>query len=95
MQNYKKYAIPPAQKMIREQVKANNEINEKATRYLTYGFTILMNDGTKKQKLTNIKDKIQKRIDEVTADERDKCIMDLWKELVDGAGIYIEKPVID
>lgn len=93
--DYPFYKSPMAQKVIREQVKANNEINEKATRYLTYGFTVLMNDGTKKQKLTNIKDKIQKRIDEVTADERDKCIMDLWKELVDGAGIYIEKPVIE
>lgn len=93
--DYPLYKSPLARKVVREQVKANNEINEKATRYLTYGFTVLMNDGTKKQKLTNIKDKIQKRIDEITKEDRDKEIMDLWKELIDGAGIYIEKPVID
>ena len=73
-----------------------------STRYLTYGFCVLADDGVKKQKLTNIKEKVRKLLDELDIisekkekEPGDKCIMDCWQELIDGAGIYIEKPVVD
>lgn len=89
------YKSRMAKDIMKEQIKANNQINESGARYLTYGFVILKNDGAGKRKLTNIKGKIQKCLDELTDDKKNRWVMDLWQELVDGAGIYIEKPVIE
>lgn len=84
-----------AQKAIKEQIRCNNKINDLSTRYMTYGFCVLMDDGFGRRKLTNLKDKVQKQMNDVTKAGKEKGIMDLWRELIDGAGIYIEKPLFD
>ena len=93
--DFPRYKSKVAMKYIEEQVLCNNEINEKSTRYITYGFNVLIDCGFGKKKLTNLKDKFQKRMEDVTKDERTEGIMDMWKELVDKAGIYIERPIIN
>ena len=59
------------------------------------GFNILIDYGVKKRQLTNIKDKLNDRLNYISRDDSDIKIMDLWTELVEKAGIYIERPMID
>ncbi len=100
--DFPRYQSVVLQKAIQAQIEDENRIGELSTRYLTYGFCVLADDGVKKQKLTNIKEKVRKLLDELDIisekaekEPGDKGIMDCWRELIDGAGIYIEKPVVD
>jgi hypothetical protein len=93
--DYPHYKSKVMQASVEEQMRCANEINALSTRYFTYGFYILIEDGFGVKKLTNFKDKAQKRIQSITGDMRTGTINDLWKELATGAGIYIEKPKID
>lgn len=98
---FPRYQSVVLQKAIRAQIEDENRIGELSTRYLTYGFCVLADDGVKKQKLTNIKEKVRQLLDELDlvsgkADREpgERGIMDCWQELIDGAGIYIERPVL-
>lgn len=93
--DFPRYKSKIAMQYVDEQVACNNEINEKSTRYLTYGFNVLVDCGFGKKKLTNFKDKLQNRIEDITKDNRTVSVMDLWKELVEKAGVYIERPIIN
>ena len=93
--DYPHYKSKIMQASVEEQMRCSNEINALSARYFTYGFCILIEDGFGSKKLTNFKDKAQKRIQSITGDMRTGTINDLWKELATGAGIYIEKPKID
>lgn len=68
----------------------NNRINELSTRYITFGFCVLIDWGFDVDKLTRFKDKFNERLDYVN--EEDKTVMEFWNKLVDEMGIYIEKP---
>ena len=73
-------------------VEYNNMINGLCSRYITYGFCVLKDDGWKAKKLTNMKDHFNHRL----ADADDNAgIMDYWHDLVNDVGIYIERPTID
>lgn len=89
------YKSAVAQNCIREQVRCNNRINELSTRYILYGMVILMEDGFSKKKLTNFKDKFSDHMDKAEDKCNGKDFMDLWKELVENTGIYIEKPIFE
>lgn len=89
------YKSAVAQNCIREQVRCNNRINELSTRYILYGMVILMEDGFSKKKLTNFKDKFSEHMDKAGDKCNGKDFMDLWKELVENTGIYIEKPIFE
>lgn len=89
------YKSAVAQNCIREQVRCNNRINELSTRYILYGMVILMEDGFGKKKLTNFKDKFSDHMDKAGDKCNGKDFMDLWKELVENTGIYIEKPIFE
>jgi hypothetical protein len=56
---------------------------------------ILMEDGFGKKKLTNFKDKFSDHMDKAGDKCNGKDFMDLWRELVENTGIYIEKPIFD
>lgn len=72
-------------------IECNNTINEMSTRYLLIHFNVLMDLGYGKVRLERNKDYVNARLKTVTVVEGER-IMDLHKELVDGAGIYIEMP---
>ena len=93
--DYPHYKSVVAQKCIREQVRCNNLINELSTRYILYGMVILMEDGFGKKKLTNFKDKFSDHMDNAGDKCNGKDFMDLWRELVENTGIYIEKPIFE
>ena len=93
--DYPHYKSVVAQNCIREQVRCNNLINELSTRYILYGMVILMEDGFGKKKLTNFKDKFSDHMDKAGDKCNGKDFMDLWRELVENTGIYIEKPIFE
>lgn len=93
--DYPHYKSVVAQNCIREQVRCNNLINELSTRYILYGMVILMEDGFCKKKLTNFKDKFSDHMDKAGDKCNGKDFMDLWRELVENTGIYIEKPIFE
>lgn len=93
--DFPRYKSKIAQDCIREQVRCNNRINDLSTRYILYGMVILMEDGFGKKKLTNFKDKFSDRMDKAVDKCNGKDFMDLWKELVENTGIYIEKPIFE
>ena len=93
--DFPKYQSVVLKKFIDNEIKSQNEINELSARYLTYGFSIMIDYGVKKRQLTNIKDKMNDRLNYISREDSDIKIMDLWTELVEKAGIYIERPMID
>ena len=72
-------------------IDCNNTINEMSTRYMLIHFNVLMDMGYGRTRLERNKDYINERLKTVTVVEGEK-IMDLHKELYEGAGIYIEMP---
>lgn len=60
-----------------------------------HGMVILMEDGFSKKKLTNFKDKFSDHMDKAGDKCNGKDFMDLWRELVENTGIYIEKPIFE
>lgn len=93
--DFPRYKSKIAQECIREQVRCNNRINDLSTRYILYGMVILVEDGFGKKKLTNFKDKFSDHMDKTGDKCNGKDFMDLWKELVENTGIYIEKPIFE
>ena len=77
--------------MEKNTIECNNTINEMSTRYLLIHFNVLMDLGYGKIRLERNKDYVNARLRTVTVVKGER-IMDLHRELVDGAGIYIEMP---
>jgi hypothetical protein len=77
--------------MEKHRIECDNTINEMSTRYMLIHFNVLMDMGYGKKRLERNKDYINARLQTVTVVEGEK-IMDLHRELIEGAGIEIEMP---
>ena len=74
-------------------IESNNTINEIATRYFLMHFNVLMDMGYGKKRLVRNSDYINHYLGNVVTKDGSR-IMDLHRELIDKAGIYVEMPVI-
>lgn len=74
------------------QIAPQNTINEQATRYMLFYFTVLMDEfGFGKERLTRVEVYINNLLD---AYQQDKTTVKSWsKELLEDAGIVMEMPV--
>lgn len=80
-------------KMEKEIIDNNNTINEMSVRYFLLHYWVLMQMGYGKTRLERNKDYINKRLGEINRDDKYR-IMDLHRELLNSAGIYIEMPYL-
>lgn len=74
------------------QIAPQNTINEQATRYMLFYFTVLMDEfGFGRERLTRVEEYINNLLD---AYQQDKTTVKSWsKELLEDAGIVMEMPV--
>lgn len=74
------------------QIAPQNTINEQATRYMLFYFTVLMDEfGFGKERLTRVEEYMNNLLD---AYQHDKTTVQSWsKELLEDAGIVMEMPV--
>ncbi len=74
------------------QIAPQNTINEQATRYMLFFFTVLMDEfGFGKERLTRVEEYMNNLLD---AYQQDKTTVKSWsKELLEDAGIVMEMPV--
>lgn len=75
-----------------KQIAPQNTINEYATRYMLFFFSVLMEEyGFGKERLTRVEEYMNNLLD---AYQQDKTTVQSWsKELLEDAGIVIEMPV--
>ena len=75
-----------------KQIDPQNTINEQATRYMLFYFTVLMKEyGFGKERLTRVQEYMNGLLQEY---QEDKTTVSAWsKELLDEAGIVMEMPI--
>ena len=77
----------------RQTIEANNQINDMSARYFLLHYQVLMDMGYGHKRLNRNMNYINKWLSRVNRDG-DTNIMELHRELIDGAGIFIEMPKI-
>lgn len=80
-----------AEEIKKELQEADNQIIQMSTRYMTIHFNVLIDIGFSKEELNKNKDLINEKLATLPTSTGMR-IMDLHKELIKEAGIFIEKP---
>lgn len=73
----------------KQNIEVNNKINQSCREYLLVCFNVLMDMGYGRKRLERVRANVVDTIN-TTAGK----VMGLHQELIDGVGIYIEKPIV-
>ena len=80
--------------LTRKKFESDNRINLESKKYMLIAFASMIDMGLTPKKIETIKNKVAKLLNESTAEDSERRIMDMHQQLFDKTGVYIEKPTL-